>query len=146
MADEHTIVVDFVLVEPTTCLILLQRRSSDRSVYPDRWELPGGHLEPGETIEQCIRRELAEECGMTLVQLLGKVYQFSWPDRPSVQNIVFAITARGVFRPEWNKISEFRWVDRAGAAALLQPDDTTRQPIRGGVCCVRSDRGRNSDT
>ena len=34
-----------------------------------RWDLPKGHLEEGESIEQCAAREVAEECGLELEHL-----------------------------------------------------------------------------
>lgn len=34
-----------------------------------RWDLPKGHLEEGESIEQCAAREVAEECGLELERL-----------------------------------------------------------------------------
>lgn len=33
--------------------------------YPDVWDVLGGHLEPGETSEQALVRELREEVGVT---------------------------------------------------------------------------------
>lgn len=45
--------------------LLLGQRSARRTAYPEVWDLPGGHVEAGETAERALVRELREELGVT---------------------------------------------------------------------------------
>ena len=43
---------------------LLVHRSPSRRWYPDCWDLVGGHIEPGESPLEAVRRECFEELGV----------------------------------------------------------------------------------
>ncbi len=44
-------------------VLLCQRRAGSK--YALKWEFPGGKVEPGEEVEDCLVRELREELGIT---------------------------------------------------------------------------------
>jgi 8-oxo-dGTP diphosphatase len=53
-----------VLVQADGQFLLTSRPCG--KVYEGYWEFPGGKLEPGESVEQALRRELQEEIGITI--------------------------------------------------------------------------------
>ena len=50
--------------ESDRCLLL--RRSMSSKGNPGKWDLPGGKVDPGESFEQGLLREVAEETGLTI--------------------------------------------------------------------------------
>lgn len=46
--------------------LLIIKRAPDADPYPNLWDVPGGSLHKGETIEQGLRREAFEEVDLTL--------------------------------------------------------------------------------
>jgi 8-oxo-dGTP diphosphatase len=60
--------------------ILLQLRDDDPGIpYPDTWGLPGGGIEPGETSDAAVRRELVEEIAFVAGDL-AELGRFSTPE------------------------------------------------------------------
>jgi 8-oxo-dGTP pyrophosphatase MutT (NUDIX family) len=53
------------------CMLLHPPQKDADSLNNDAWKLPGGGLEPNETIAECARREVLEETGITV--RVGKI-------------------------------------------------------------------------
>ena len=51
--------------------VLLVHRSSLKRWYPNVWDFPGGHLEPGESSRQALVRELREELSIEIAPPVG---------------------------------------------------------------------------
>ena len=67
-----------VLIDPEGRFLLTSRPVG--KAYAGYWEFPGGKVEPGESIEQALRRELQEEIGVTIASAEPwKVEMFDYP-------------------------------------------------------------------
>ena len=60
--EPHHDVVGALLVRDGR--MLLCHRAPDRDWYPDVWDVPGGHVENGESANDALARELEEELGV----------------------------------------------------------------------------------
>lgn len=45
-------------------ILIARRKADDRQA--NKWEFPGGTVEPGETPQACLKREMQEEFGITV--------------------------------------------------------------------------------
>jgi mutator protein MutT len=92
--------------------------------HPGKWEFPGGKREAGESMEECLRRELREELGIEAeVGELVWQTEHAYPDGAPIALSFFAVRRfRGV--PVNRAFAAIRWVDVAALAALdfLQAD------------------------
>ena len=57
---------------------LLCKMADDRGVFPGQWAISGGGVEPGERIEEALRREIREELGEQL--LLTEITPWTFSD------------------------------------------------------------------
>ena len=105
------------------CVLITRRPPGDP--LAGLWEFPGGKIEPGETAEECLARELAEELGMS-AEIGGVVARTTYHyDHGSFEMIAMRAIRQSDFdlrvhdRHEWVPLAELERRELAPADVEL---------------------------
>ena len=119
MSETEKIRVVAAVVERHGRYLLCQRPAGKR--HGGLWEFPGGKLEPGETLQAAVRRELAEELGVEVRACGGQLFAIEDPGSPFVIEF-HPVEIAG--EPRCLEHSDLAWADVPGMLRLdLAPSD-----------------------
>ncbi len=94
--------------------VLVTKRAKCNDYMPLKWDIPGGTVEPGETVEEALIRELKEETNIAIVPL-HPVYVYSnlsqLPKRQTVQIVFTCKYIEGEITLNPEEHDEYRWID-----------------------------------
>lgn len=109
-----------IVREPTAGGIVFRRNPDKENALEilliqdakDRWTIPKGHIEPGETAKQTARREIGEEAGLKEVDMLGWLgkihFRYRRIDRLVLMTTqIYLVRAKG----DTNAIQKEEWMN-----------------------------------
>ncbi|MDE1183212.1 NUDIX domain-containing protein [Paraburkholderia sp.] len=107
-----------VMVQPEGRYLLAQRPAG--KPYEGYWEFPGGKLEPGETVEAALARELHEELGIDVVTSeRWRVLEHDYPH--AYVRLYFCKVTRWNGEPHGREGQAFAWQSLPADVAPLLP-------------------------
>jgi 8-oxo-dGTP pyrophosphatase MutT (NUDIX family) len=138
-AEGRACVVGAIVVDGAGRAFVM-RRSANRRLFPECWDIPGGHVEEGETLAEALAREIHEETGWQLRQIIDLLDTADWQSEVNGQphlrrEFDFLVEVEGDLsapRIEVGKFSEYRWIgldDLAILAEHREPDDRLIQRL-----------------
>ncbi|MEY9215210.1 NUDIX domain-containing protein [Thermobifida halotolerans] len=106
----------------------VQRRSPDRALFPNAWDIVGGHVEAGEGVVEALEREVREETGWRLTGVLAELCRLAWTPDDGVERfeVDYLVRVEGdlgapVLEPD--RHTGFAWVDESRLDMLTTPED-----------------------
>ncbi len=124
-----------IVREPTSGGIVFRRRNDQVEILliqdaKDRWTIPKGHIEEGETAQQTAKREIGEEAGLKKVEVLGWLgkihFRYRRVDKLVLMTTqIYLVRALGdtddITKEEW--MNDIRWFTFHDALDMIEYED-----------------------
>lgn len=125
-----------IVREPTAGGIVFRRNDKDQIEIlliqdaKNRWTIPKGHIEEGETAQQTARREIGEEAGLTDVEMLGWLgkihFRYRRVDRLVLMTTqIYLVRAKGdtnaIQKEDW--MNGIKWFPFHEALDMIEYED-----------------------
>ncbi len=118
----------YALVGDGAGRILVIRRSARCTWFAGRWDFPGGKVEPGETFEAALIREVREETGLTVrLDRLAGAAESEMPEVRAVHLLLHATVLSGRVALG-GEHEDHRWIE-----ASRLPEIDLREPFAAWV-------------
>ena len=112
-------------------ILIAQRKAG--SYYGGWWEFPGGKIEPGETMEECLVREVREELAVEIrPRKLIRKTPHTYPEREVMLHFYLCDFISGT--PARIECDDFRWIEPKEFTAfqMLPADKDIIQDLMNG--------------
>ena len=131
-----------IVREPTSGGIIWRRNNDTIEILliqdaKDRWTIPKGHIEPGETAVQTARREIGEEAGLHNVEMqgwLGKIhFRYRRLDKLVLMTTqIYLVKALGdtnaIQKEEW--MNDIKWFSFQDALEEIEYEDIAKLMLK----------------
>jgi 8-oxo-dGTP diphosphatase len=131
--------------------VFVHRRGPDRTLFPGCWDLPGGHVEPGEAPLDALRREIEEETGWRLRRVVAELGETTWTGDDGIRRreLDYLVEVDGDLsapRLERPHHVEFAWVDLDEVDRLIEDSTPVDADIREIVARGLREAARRIDS
>jgi 8-oxo-dGTP pyrophosphatase MutT (NUDIX family) len=83
--------------------VLIAKRKNNRDIYPGKWETGAGQVREGENFEEAIQRQMTEELGVCIKNVVVfKTYEIDMPrlDQKKIPGVMFVCLWDGYINEE----------------------------------------------
>jgi 8-oxo-dGTP pyrophosphatase MutT (NUDIX family) len=134
MTEQERLVVGAVIVDEAG-RAFVHRRGPNRTLFPNCWDIPGGHVEPGEAPLEALAREVEEETGWRLRRVIAELGEMRWTgdDGTPRRELDYLIEVDGDLdapRLEQPDHVEFAWVALDQLDRLIEDETPLDADIR----------------